>query len=86
MAHCNGAESMTDVLPYDEFIRRKLAIVPPSGIPNAYDLDLHPRLFGHQDLLVRWGLRRGRAAIFAGTGLGKTGIQVVWAEHVRRHL
>jgi len=87
MAHCNGAsEAMTSTLPYDEFIRRKLATVPPSGIVNAYDTQLHPRLFGHQALLVRWALRRGKAAIFAGTGLGKTGVQTVWSEQVRQHL
>ncbi|MFX5817313.1 hypothetical protein ABTE26_20670, partial [Acinetobacter baumannii] len=28
---------------------------------------------------------KGRAAIFADTGLGKTGMQLVWAQHVADH-
>jgi len=40
---------------------------------------LHERLFPHQADLVRWALRRGRAAVFADTGLGKTDIQIEWA-------
>jgi superfamily II DNA or RNA helicase len=39
-------------------------------------------LFGHQRDLVAWALRRGRAAIFADTGLGKTAMQVEWARHI----
>lgn len=39
-------------------------------------------LFPHQHDLVEWALRRGRAAIFADTGLGKTAMQVEWARHV----
>jgi hypothetical protein len=31
------------------------------------------------------GDRKGRAAIFADCGLGKTPMQLVWAENVRRH-
>jgi superfamily II DNA or RNA helicase len=33
---------------------------------------------------VRWALRRGRAAIFADTGLGKSRMQIAWADQVRR--
>lgn len=31
--------------------------------------------------MVRWALRKGRAAIFADTGLGKTIMQLAWAQH-----
>lgn len=34
---------------------------------------------------MRWALRRGRAAIFADTGLGKTAMLVEWARHVSAH-
>ena len=44
----------------------------------AYDL------FPHQHDLVRWACRRGRAAIFADTGLGKTRMQVAWADLVAK--
>ena len=35
-----------------------------------------------QEALTAWALRRGRAAIFAGTGLGKTLMQLEWARVV----
>jgi hypothetical protein len=41
-------------------------------------------LFPFQAHLVEWALRRGRAAIFADTGLGKTLMQLVWADNVVR--
>lgn len=36
-------------------------------------------LFDFQEAIVRWALKRGRAAIFADTGLGKTAMQASWA-------
>lgn len=41
-------------------------------------------LFPHQADLVKWALRRGRAAIFADTGLGKSRIQLAWADMVHK--
>jgi len=41
-------------------------------------------LFDFQRELVTWATRKGRAAIFADTGLGKTPMQLVWAENVVR--
>lgn len=35
-----------------------------------------------QSHIVRWALKRGRAAIFANTGLGKTAMQATWAYRV----
>ena len=43
---------------------------------------LNPALFPHQRALVSWALRKGRAAVFADTGLGKTLIQLEWARSV----
>lgn len=42
-------------------------------------------LFPHQSDIVSWALRRGRAAIFAGTGLGKTAMELTWADAVAAH-
>ncbi len=58
-------------LSYEEFVARKLGTVPPTGIPGDVHIDLYAGLFPHQKDLVMWALRRGRAAIFAATGLGK---------------
>ena len=37
-----------------------------------------------QKTLTEWAIKKGRAAIFADCGLGKTPMQLVWAENVRR--
>jgi hypothetical protein len=41
-------------------------------------------LFDFQQSLVDWALRKGRSAIFADCGLGKTPMQLVWADNVVR--
>ena len=43
-----------------------------------------PHLFPFQELLVKWALRKGKSAIFADTGLGKTAMQIAWANIVHR--
>lgn len=42
-------------------------------------------LMDHQRDITNWALRRGRAAIFADTGLGKTAMELAWADAVRKH-
>lgn len=68
---------------YQQFITGKLTSIAPSGIdkpiPDAYGM------FPHQVDLVRFALRRGRSAIFADTGLGKTRMQIAWADMVNKH-
>lgn len=66
---------------YTDFISRKLRFQSGAG------LNVHLRdygLFPHQRDLVSWALRRGRSAIFADTGLGKSRMQVAWADTVSR--
>lgn len=57
-------------LSYEDFVASKFRAHKPCGIDLARDA-LHGSLFPHQRDLVTWALRRGRAAIFADTGLGK---------------
>jgi hypothetical protein len=64
---------------YQDFIEKKLESLPPSGFNAEIKMG---GLFPHQYDLTKWALRRGKAAIFADTGLGKTRIQVKWAESV----
>lgn len=64
---------------YAEFLSRKRRIAPNAGIAVT---DVHPSLFPFQADLVRWALRKGRAALFADTGLGKTRMQVEWAHQL----
>lgn len=68
-------------MSYADYIGAKLASAPPSGVDAAHGL---PGLFPHQDDLVAWALRRGRCAIFADTGLGKTRMQIAWANTIHR--
>lgn len=63
---------------YLEFIASKRAIVGASGISVAPKL-INPMLFPFQRDLVRWACRKGRAALFADTGLGKSFCQIEWA-------
>jgi hypothetical protein len=68
---------------YTSHIARKLSTVPPTGIANGFSVPAS--LFPHQSALTAWALRRGRAAIFADTGLGKSRMQLAWADAVRFH-
>lgn len=68
-------------MSYENYITRKLSYVAPSGI--ARNADLPASLFDHQACLTRWALNRGRSAIFADTGLGKTRMELAWANVVR---
>lgn len=44
--------------------------------------DLNDKLYDFQKDIVRWALAKGRAAIFADCGLGKTAMQLEWAHRV----
>jgi hypothetical protein len=68
---------------YDEFLGSKVAVDLPSGFEHSGGLP--GSLFAFQSDIVRWALRRGRAAVFADTGLGKTRMQLAWADAVARH-
>ena len=66
---------------YQEFLATKKRRVAPVGVSIHPD-DLHSSLFEHQRHIIDWALERGRAAVFADTGLGKTAIQLEWARHI----
>lgn len=69
---------------YSDFIESKTKISESHGFTVDAD-SLHPGLFPFQRDIVRWALAKGRAAIFADCGLGKTVMQLVWAERVCLH-
>lgn len=64
---------------YQSFLKKKEVIATPSGIVPP---TLNPMLFDFQKDIVRWALKRGRAAIFADCGMGKTPMQLEWAKHI----
>ena len=64
---------------YQEFLATKKKQHKPSGIEVS---KLHSSLFPFQQFTTDWALRTGRACIFAGTGLGKTRMQVEYNRHL----
>ncbi len=69
---------------YNSFIAAKTPRMMDAGF-EVHDSAVNPMLFPFQRALVKWALMRGRAAIFADTGLGKTPMQLEWARHVAAH-
>lgn len=72
------SESVEDYLA---FLDRKAQIEGEHGFAPV---SLPSWLFDFQASLVEWALRKGRAAVFADCGLGKTAIELVWADNVVR--
>ena len=69
---------------YQAFLESKRLIAPSVGFEVAPQ-DLSPALFDFQATIVRWALKKGRAAVFAYTGLGKTIMQLEWARLVAEY-
>jgi len=65
---------------YDSFLADKAITSPLCGLTDIPELSAH--LFPFQADIVRWALKRGRAAIFADCGMGKTPMQLEWAKHI----
>ena len=68
-------------MDYQEFLRNKSQLGTDDGFEPVFMPDY---LFDFQKALVEWSLRKGKAAILADCGLGKTPISLVWAENVAR--
>ena len=66
-------------MTYTDFIQQKSQI----GTNHGFDPDFMPDfLFDFQKSLLEWAIRKGRAAIFADCGLGKTPVQLAFAQNV----
>lgn len=66
-------------LDYLDFLRSKSRLwtgcgVQPSPLPSS--------LFPFQQVLTTWALKKGRACLWADTGLGKTRMQLAWAAQI----
>lgn len=72
---------MTTLASYKSFLEAKSHTSDDAGFDPVWMPDF---LFDFQRHLVEWAVRKGRAAIFADCGLGKTAQQLVWAENVAR--
>lgn len=69
-------------MKYEEFLDAKAQVGSRHGFDPSWMPDF---LFGFQKALTEHALLTGRSAIFADCGLGKTPMQLVWAENVVRH-
>jgi hypothetical protein len=69
-------------MDYAEFIDRKSQMGGESGFDPVWMPDF---LFDFQRALLEWSVRHGKGAIFADCGLGKTPLQLAWAENIVRH-
>lgn len=64
---------------YRQFLERKAQLGGDHGFAPRF---LPSFLFDFQAHLVEWAIGKGRAAMFADCGLGKTAMQLVWAQNV----
>jgi len=67
---------------YADFLHAKSQLGTVSGFDPVWQPSF---LFDFQSSLLDWATRKGKAAIFADCGLGKTPLQLAWAENVVRH-
>lgn len=65
---------------YQQFLARKAVNDPMTGLVDVPTMPDY--MFPHQRDITRWALRRGRSAIFAGTGLGKSLMELEWARTI----
>lgn len=72
-------------MEYNDFLKQKEFKDTLTG----FDWDQFPEnkieLFPFQKSITKWALKRGKAAIFADTGLGKSMIQSAWADAVHQY-
>jgi hypothetical protein len=67
---------------YADFIGKKTHLTGEFGFDPTFIPD---GAFDFQKSLIQWSVNKGRAAVFADCGLGKTMMQLAWSENVARH-
>lgn len=70
---------MSDYLTY---LERRAQLATRDGFKPTF---MPASLFGFQAALDEWAIETGRCAVLADCGMGKTIVQLVWAENVVRH-
>ena len=72
-------------MDYKEFLEKKKIKYESCGFGVELD-SLNKNLFDFQKAIVRWSLKKGKAAIFADCGLGKTIMQLEWAKQIDKNI
>lgn len=70
-------------MDYSDFLQSKKVVYSPSGV-EVDKSAINQRLWDWQQDVVKWALWKGKAAIFADCGLGKTFMQLEWARLVMK--
>ncbi|MCP3680243.1 MAG: helicase [Gammaproteobacteria bacterium] len=70
-------------MDYEKFIYKKTQRGADAGIEPIYH---NPLLFDFQQTLTEWAIKKGRGALFADCGLGKTAMQLAWSENIQRKM
>jgi len=71
-------------MDYLNFLQRKIKTFSDYGF-DVEESDLNTNLFDFQKTIVKWALKKGKAALFLDTGLGKTLAQLSWADQIYKH-
>jgi len=71
-------------MSYDKFLNSKRHNVIECGF-DILECELNNNLFDFQKYIVKWLLKLGKGAVFADCGLGKTIMQLEWANKVAKH-
>jgi hypothetical protein len=72
---------MKEIDSYNKFIESKRKVFVSAGVDTRIE-DLHFDLYEWQKHIVRWALKKGKAALFEDCGLGKTVQQLEWSRVV----
>lgn len=68
-------------MKYSDFLSNKSQLGSFDGFEP---ISLPDSLFDFQKALTEWAIKKGRCGIFADCGLGKTPMQLVWADNIMR--
>lgn len=65
---------------YETFLQEKVRLAPTLGFAPKLPINKKSKPF--QRAIIDWAIRRGRAALFCDTGLGKTNMQLEWSKQI----
>lgn len=69
-------------MDYNEFLENKTFVLESKGFDVGKD-ELNKNMYEFQKDIVRWSLAKGRASNFADCELGKTIMQLEWANQIQ---
>lgn len=69
-------------MKYVDFLINKVKCESSTGFETTFDIN--KKLYDFQSDVVRWAIKRGRAALFEDCGLGKGPQQLEWSSHIHK--